>query len=151
MRDNRNHLFSILVSKVCTVLLLSGISTGPVSAAELPHIVILVADDLGWADVSFHGGPIQTPNLDRLATEGATFSRFYVCPVCSPTRAGLMTGRYPIRYGLMRAVAQGWTGSGGSDSARGAGQIRLSTPRDLRQVASGALPHQVPSAAPRLH
>lgn len=79
-------------------------------------MVILVADDLGWADVSFHGSQIRTPHLDRLATEGAAFSRFYVCPVCSPTRAGLMTGRYPIRYGLMRAVVPPWR-RGGLDTS----------------------------------
>lgn len=73
-------------------------------AADKPNIVILLADDLGWADVGFHGSPIQTPNIDRLAAEGIQLERFYVCPVCTPTRAGLMTGRYPIRFGLQKAV-----------------------------------------------
>lgn len=72
--------------------------------AEKPNIVLIVADDMGWADVGFHGSPIATPNLDRLAREGMELKRFYVCPVCSPTRAGLMTGRYPIRFGLMKAA-----------------------------------------------
>jgi len=81
-------------------------------AAERPNIVVLVADDLGWADVSFHGEQIKTPNIDRLVSEGTELSRFYVCPVCSPTRAGLMTGRYPIRYGLMRAVIPPWRRGG---------------------------------------
>ncbi len=84
-------------------------------ADEKPNIVILVADDLGWADVSFHGKEIKTPNLDRLTAEGVELSRFYVCPVCTPTRAGLMTGRYPIRYGLMRAVLPPWR-EGGLDT-----------------------------------
>lgn len=77
-------------------------------AARKPNIVILLADDLGFNDVSFHGGNIPTPNIDRIAREGVELSRFYVAPVCSPTRAGLMTGRYPIRYGLMRAVIPPW-------------------------------------------
>ena len=81
-------------------------------AAERPNVIVVVADDLGWADVSFHGEQIKTPNIDRLASEGAELARFYVCPVCSPTRAGLMTGRYPIRYGLMRAVIPPWRKGG---------------------------------------
>ena len=72
--------------------------------AARPNIVIVVADDLGWADVGYHGSKIATPNIDRIAAEGAALERFYVAPVCSPTRAGLMTGRYPIRFGAMRAV-----------------------------------------------
>ena len=78
------------------------------TAAERPNIVIIVADDLGFRDVSFHGGDIRTPHIDRLAAEGVQLDRFYVAPVCSPTRAGLLTGRYPIRYGLMRAVIPPW-------------------------------------------
>lgn len=83
-------------------------------ARDLPNIVIIVADDLGWRDVSFHGGEIKTPNIDRLAEEGVELDRFYVAPVCSPTRAGLMTGRYPIRYGAMRTVYPPWR-TGGLD------------------------------------
>ena len=82
------------------------------SATGKPNIVILLADDLGWADVSYHGGYVRTPNLDRLAREGVELDRFYVTPVCSPTRAGLMTGRYPIRYGLARAVIPPWRNFG---------------------------------------
>ncbi len=85
-------------------------------AGEKPNIIIIVADDLGWADVSFHGTEIKTPKIDSLAEAGAVLDRFYVCPVCSPTRAGLMTGRYPIRFGLMRAVLPPWR-TGGMDTA----------------------------------
>jgi len=81
-----------------------------------PNIVIILADDLGYADVSFNGGDIRTPNIDRIATEGAKLERFYVHPVCSPTRAGLMTGRYPIRYGAMKAVYPPWR-DGGLDTS----------------------------------
>lgn len=70
-----------------------------------PNIVIMLADDLGWADVGYHGGNrVETPHIDRLAAEGLELDRFYVAPMCSPTRAGLMTGRYPIRFGMARAV-----------------------------------------------
>ena len=78
------------------------------SGNGLPNIVIVVADDLGRRDVSFHGGELPTPNIDRIAREGVALERFYSAPVCSPTRAGLLTGRYPIRYGLMRSVIPPW-------------------------------------------
>lgn len=73
-----------------------------------PNIVILLADDLGWADVGYHGSYIRTPNIDQLTREGVELDRFYVSPMCSPTRAGIMTGRYPIRFGLARAVIPPW-------------------------------------------
>jgi arylsulfatase A-like enzyme len=70
-----------------------------------PNIVHIVADDLGWKDVGFNGcTDIKTPNLDALAAAGARFTQFYVQPMCTPTRAALMTGRYPFRYGLQTAV-----------------------------------------------
>ena len=75
-------------------------------ASGRPNIVLILADDLGWNDVSYHGGDIPTPSIDRIATEGVELDRFYACPVCSPTRAGLMTGRYPIRFGMQRAVCR---------------------------------------------
>jgi arylsulfatase A-like enzyme len=73
-----------------------------------PHIVVLIADDLGWADVGWHGPDIKTPHLDRLAALGARLEQFYVQPVCSPTRAALMTGRYPMRHGLQVGVVRPW-------------------------------------------
>ena len=82
-------------------------------AAERPNVVILLADDLGWADVGYHGGQIDggqidTPNIDRLARDGVRLENFHVCPLCSPTRAGLMTGRWPIRFGMGEAVITPW-------------------------------------------
>ncbi|MFA6174106.1 MAG: arylsulfatase [Kiritimatiellales bacterium] len=68
-------------------------------AAARPNIVFILADDLGWADVGFHGPDIKTPNIDRLAAEGVKLEAFYAMPVCTPSRSALMTGRYPIRYG----------------------------------------------------
>jgi len=73
-----------------------------------PNIIIILADDLGWADVGYHGGTIATPNIDRLAREGVRLENFHACPLCSPTRAGLMTGRWPIRYGMGEAVITPW-------------------------------------------
>ena len=74
--------------------------------ASQPNIVLIVSDDQGWNDVSYHGGAIPTPNIDRIAQEGVQLERYYACPVCTPTRAGLMTGRYPIRFGMQRAVCR---------------------------------------------
>ena len=69
-----------------------------------PHIVYILADDLGWKDVGFHGSDIRTPNIDRLASTGVKLEQFYAQPMCTPTRASLMTGRYPLRYGLQTLV-----------------------------------------------
>lgn len=77
-----------------------------VPAADMkPNSVHIVADDLGWKDVGFNGcTDIKTPNLDALAKGGAKFSQYYVQNMCTPTRAALMTGRYPYRYGLQTIV-----------------------------------------------
>jgi arylsulfatase A-like enzyme len=78
------------------------------AAAKSPHIVFLLADDMGWGDVGYHGSEIKTPNFDKLAAAGARLEQFYVQPVCSPTRAALMTGRYPMRHGLQVGVVRPW-------------------------------------------
>jgi arylsulfatase A-like enzyme/peroxiredoxin len=77
-------------------------------ALSVPNIVLIVADDLGWGDVGWHQSEIPTPNLDRLAKSGVVLENFYVQPVCSPTRAALMTGRYPMRHGLQVGVVRPW-------------------------------------------
>ncbi len=75
----------------------------PARAAP-PNIVYIVSDDQGWKDVGFHGSGIRTPNIDALAAGGVRLEQFYAQPMCTPTRAALMTGRYPFRYGLQTAV-----------------------------------------------
>lgn len=77
-----------------------------------PNIIIFLADDLGWADVGFHNGEIDTPTMDRLAEEGAELNRFYTTPICSPTRAALMTGRDPVRLGVVYATILPWLNHG---------------------------------------
>lgn len=77
-------------------------------AATHPHIVVIVADDLGWNDVSFHGSEqISTPNLDDLAYKGVLLKNYYVSPICTPTRGALMSGRHPIHTGLQHSVILG--------------------------------------------
>ncbi len=92
-----------------TLVLLVGFSNAAMASDERPNIVIFLADDLGWADVGFHGEEvIQTPSLDRLAAEGVQLDRFYSTPICSPTRAALMTGRDPMRLGVAYGVIMPW-------------------------------------------
>lgn len=75
---------------------LAGLRTAAAQDAP-PNIIYIVADDIGWGDVGFHGSDIATPNLDALAKGGAQLEQFYTQPMCTPTRAALMTGRYPLR------------------------------------------------------
>ena len=87
-----------LVAAIC------GLFCFTASAADQPNIVFIMADDLGNADVGYHGSQVKTPNIDKLATEGVRLESFYGMPVCTPSRAELMTGRYAMRYGLQTLV-----------------------------------------------
>ena len=84
-------------SHLTLILFAALLFTVPVSAA--PHIVVFVADDMGFGDVGYNDSEIRTPRIDELAAEGLTLNRFYVQAVCSPTRAALMTGRTPLQTG----------------------------------------------------
>jgi arylsulfatase A-like enzyme len=64
-----------------------------------PNVLFLLADDMGWGDVGYHGSYIDTPNIDRMAGLGLELDRHYVCPICTPTRVSLLTGRFPARFG----------------------------------------------------
>jgi arylsulfatase A-like enzyme len=85
------------------------LETIPAAAAEEPtrppNILVLIADDLGWKDIGYHDSDIKTPVLDRLAKGGARLERHYVYPTCSPTRAGLLTGRNPSRFNIHAPIA----------------------------------------------
>lgn len=81
-------------------------SSGPIKASPAPelrhpNILVIVADDLGFEDVGFNGAPIPTPNIDSIAKSGIVLDHFYASALCSPSRAGLLTGRYPNRFGIM--------------------------------------------------
>lgn len=89
------------------VLLCLGLCAA-LAAAERPNVVVFLTDDQGWGDLSINGNTnLATPNIDQLAREGAQFDRFYVCPVCSPTRAEFLTGRYHTRLGVYSTSAGG--------------------------------------------
>ena len=78
-----------------------------VDAADRPNVVIFLADDAGWGDYSHSGNQhVSTPNIDSIATAGVSLDRFFVCPVCAPTRAEMLTGRYHPRGGV-RGVSTG--------------------------------------------
>jgi len=91
----------ILISLVVVVV------APKVFAAERPNVLIVLTDDQGWGDLSIHGNTnLHTPNIDDLARQSTTLDRFFVCPVCSPTRAEFLTGRYYPRGGI-RGVSRG--------------------------------------------
>jgi arylsulfatase A-like enzyme len=92
-----------------SVLLAVGVPSIAAEPAKKPNIVFILADDLGRHDCGFMGGTeIKTPHLDKLAAAGTKLDAFYVQPVCSPTRAAFMTGRYPMRHGLQVGVVRPW-------------------------------------------
>lgn len=85
-----------LVTLLFAFVLVCGLAHGQ---APKPNVLFIVADDLGWADVGWHGGFGKTPHMDRLVKEGVELDQHYVQPVCTPTRTALMSGRYPGRFG----------------------------------------------------
>ena len=73
-----------------------------------PNVVLILADDMGWGDLHINGNKIiETPAIDRMASNSMRFDRFYVCPLCAPTRAEMLTGRYFLRTGVS-SVTQGF-------------------------------------------
>lgn len=91
-----------------------------------PNVLILVADDAGWRDVGYHGSEIKTPTLDKLADENVQLNEFYVCPTCSPTRASLLTGKYPSRYGILGPI--------GGKSTQALPMDSMNLPKALKQA-----------------
>ena len=77
-----------------------------------PNVIIFLVDDLGWADISLRGAPFKTPNIDSLFKDGVSLNRFYTTPICSPTRAALMTGRDPLKLGVAYSVIMPWMNNG---------------------------------------
>lgn len=85
-----------------SILVFVGVNVHAQTKSRKPNILVILADDLGWADLTSYGSSFyETPNLDKLAAKGVRFTKGYAtCPVCSPTRSSLMTGKYPIKTGV---------------------------------------------------
>jgi arylsulfatase A-like enzyme len=88
---------------VLTVLLAASLPT-VATAADKPNVVLILADDLGYGDVGWHGGPYKTPHLDKLAQDSVRLEQHYSLPVCSPTRSALLSGRFNSRFGCTNPV-----------------------------------------------
>src|SRR5688572_19116020 len=99
--DHLQHYFMRTLISVIVALAVASPTSVANAQGRRPNIVVIVADDMGYADIGPHGvKDIPTPNIDALAKSGIRFTDAYVTgPYCSPTRAGLMTGRYPQRFG----------------------------------------------------
>lgn len=91
----------------CVIAVITACSLSLVThGADRPNVLILMADDLGWNDVGYHGSEISTPNIDQIAQAGIELDRFYTQPSCSPTRAALMTGKSPASLGVIRPISK---------------------------------------------
>jgi len=100
--DRRKRSYYFLSIVLLGVFSIAACSGQKITVAKSPpNIVLILADDLGYGDISLHGGPVPTPNIDRLAAEGVRFTRSYTASsVCGPSRAGLLTGRHQQRFGF---------------------------------------------------
>lgn len=95
-----------LAAAMCLGIAAWGLSAPDRSAASLPNIVVIYFDDTGWTDFGCYGGNVNTPAIDQLASEGIRFTSYYApAPNCSPSRAGLLTGRFPFRVGVYSYLA----------------------------------------------
>src|SRR3569623_206110 len=92
----------VYIRAVAILLALANLSQAAHEASPRPNVVLVMSDDQGFGDLGAHGNPkLKTPSLNRFATQSVELEHFYVCPVCSPTRSSLMTGRYNYRTGVV--------------------------------------------------
>ena len=92
---------------VCTAVVAPPTAVAAPGKPDKPNVVVILADDQGWADLSVNGNTnLSTPHIDSLARDGAQFDRFYVCQLCAPTRAEFLTGQYHPRTGV-NGVSEG--------------------------------------------
>ena len=131
------------------VVAIPGTGATPAAVDTRPNIIVMVADDLGWADVGFHGNTeIDTPSLDRLAREGMELNRFYTTPICSPTRSSLMTGRDSMRLGTAYSVIMPWDNHGVSPEEHFMPQSFLAAGYQTAMMGKWHLGHSLPGHHP---
>ena len=108
MNDNKNNNMKYILS-LLPLLLMSATANAesPKNAEQPKNIVLILADYLGWADTTLYGKTslYETPNIERLAARGMTFTSAYASPICSPTRASIMSGQNPARHGMTAPAA----------------------------------------------
>ncbi|XP_068209805.1 arylsulfatase B-like [Palaemon carinicauda] len=102
--SKRRKILSFLLLQIC---LWADVTSVSPAIPSKPHIVFILADDLGWHDVSWHNRKALTPNLEELANEGIILDQSYVQPLCTPTRSALLTGRYPFTIGRQHGILRG--------------------------------------------
>ncbi|XP_042797913.1 arylsulfatase B [Panthera onca] len=102
--SRRRPLLPGVLPLLLRLLLLPSRPGAGAGADRPPHLVFVLADDLGWNDVSFHGSNIRTPHLDKLAAGGVLLDNYYTQPLCTPSRSQLLTGRYQIHTGLQHQI-----------------------------------------------
>lgn len=151
-RSKKNTLLLLIAAFGPFLLAFLGDSTMAIAAeAAAPNVVILLADDLGWADVGYHGSDIQTPGIDRLAREGVRMERFYAAPICSPTRAALMTGRDPLKLGIAYDQIHPWYNAGLSPNAYTIAQAFRSAGYQTALIGKWHLGHTQEQQLPNAH
>jgi arylsulfatase A len=130
MSGTRNGRMKSIFATLASFLFL--VQFSQLQAADQPNFVVIFCDDLGYGDLSCFGHPtIKTPNLDQMASEGQKWTNFYVAAcVCTPSRAGLMTGRYPIRNGMCSDKRRVLF----PDSAKGLPQSEITIARALKEL-----------------
>lgn len=100
-KHRRRRLLNVTITVATVCVFMTVADPSAAQQSERPNVVVILTDDQGWGDLSLHGNPnLSTPNIDSLARGGAQIRNFYVCAVCSPTRAEFLTGRYHTRLGV---------------------------------------------------
>ncbi|MCF7817920.1 MAG: arylsulfatase [Kiritimatiellales bacterium] len=135
-------------SLLAGIVLTAGAFVALADVPAKPNIVLVLADDLGWGDIGYHDGQAKTPNLDRISAEGIRFDRFYAQPICTPTRAALMTGRYSWRTGMASGVILNHLHYGLPLDETTLGQIMKSAGYATYIVGKWHLGHETPEYLP---
>lgn len=128
-----------------------GVSEPPEPASSRPNIVLVIADDLGFGDLAHFGGPQRTPALDQLAQDGLRLEQFHAFPLCTPSRAALLTGRSPIREGLAWSPLRPWSELGLSQESHTLPEVLRAAGYRTALLGKWHLGHALANQNPRQH